>query len=97
MLKGNEELGNCGARDGSTVQVVSRLQSEGKLKDKKCKSEKKQDANPKNSELVQRQEEERCEEEQKSDDGPVAQRGDKESAMRQLEESEGYQKIIDCV
>ena len=38
VLKGNEELGICGVRDGSTVQVVrSCEEEEGKHKDKKSK------------------------------------------------------------
>ena len=42
VLKGNEELGICGVRDGSTVQVVRRLRGGGKHKDKKSEREKKQ-------------------------------------------------------
>ena len=34
VLKGNEELGNCGVRDGSTVQVVRRLRRGGRSKGK---------------------------------------------------------------
>ena len=79
VLKGNEELEICGVRDGSTVQVVSRPRGGGKHKDKKSKSEKIQAANPK------RQQEQKCEEEQKSDDAPLIQRVDKKSVIRQLE------------
>ena len=32
---------NCGVRDGSTVQVMSRMRGGGKYKDKKGKEEKK--------------------------------------------------------
>ena len=34
VLKGNEELGSCGVRDGSTVQVVRRLRGGGRSKGK---------------------------------------------------------------
>ena len=42
VLKKNENLKSCGGRDGSTVQVTSRMRGGGKHKDKKCKGEKKQ-------------------------------------------------------
>ena len=37
VLKGSEELGSCGVRDGSTVQVVRRLRGGGRHKDKKSR------------------------------------------------------------
>ena len=97
VLRRSDELKNFGIGDGSAVQITSRVRGGGMHKDKKTKSEKKHATNPKESELLRREQEEKCEEEQKSDEGPVTQRIDKESAMRQLEENEGYQKIIDCV
>ena len=42
ILKGSDKLKSCEVRDGSTVQVVSRMRGGGKHKDKKGKEEKKQ-------------------------------------------------------
>ena len=64
-------------------------------KDKKNKSEKKQAASPKKLELLQRQQEDKCEEEQKSDEGPVFQECDSETAHRMIEENEGYQEFVE--
>ena len=36
-----KKMKNCGVRDGSTVQVMSKMRGEGKHKDKKGKEEKK--------------------------------------------------------
>ena len=41
ILKGSDKLKSCGVRDGSTVQVMSRMRGGGKHKDKKGKEEKK--------------------------------------------------------
>ena len=61
----------------------------GRHKDKK-RSEKKQPASAKENEQMST-------EEQKIDEDPVTQRVDKDSMIRQLEESEGYQKILEHV
>ena len=42
ILKGSDKLKSCEVRDGSTVEVTSRMRDEGKHKDKKGKEEKKQ-------------------------------------------------------
>ena len=42
ILGKSDELKSCGVRDGSTVQVMSRMRGGGKHKDKKGKEEKKQ-------------------------------------------------------
>ena len=42
ILGKSDELKSCGVRDGSTVQVVSRMRGGRKHKDKKGKEEKKQ-------------------------------------------------------
>ena len=42
ILKGSDKLKSCEVRDGSTVEVTSRMRSGGKHKDKKSKAEKKQ-------------------------------------------------------
>ena len=97
VLRGSDKLTSCGVSGWCTIQVTSRMRGGGKHKDKKSKAEKRQAANRKKSELLQRQQEEKCEEEQKNDEGPVTQRVDKDSVIRQLEESEGYQKIIECM
>ena len=41
ILRGSDKMKNCGVRDGSTVQVISRMRGGGKHKDKKGKEEKK--------------------------------------------------------
>ena len=41
ILRGSDKLKNCGVRDGSAVQVMSRMRGGGKHKDKKGKEEKK--------------------------------------------------------
>ena len=53
MLRSGEELRSCGVKDGSAVQVASRVRGGGKHKDKKSKAEKKQAAGPKKSEFLQ--------------------------------------------
>ena len=47
VLKNDDELKSCGVRDGSAVQVVSKLRSGGKHKYEKSKSEKKKAASSK--------------------------------------------------
>ena len=47
VIRRSEELRSCGVRDGSTVQLMSRMLGGGKHKDKKSKSEKKHAASPK--------------------------------------------------
>ena len=41
FLRGSDKMKNCGVRDGSTMQVISRMRGGGKHKDKKGKEEKK--------------------------------------------------------
>ena len=50
MLRKDEQLKSCGVRDGSSVQVTSRMRSGGKHKDKNSKAEKKQAASAKTPE-----------------------------------------------
>ena len=45
ILKGSEKLKSCEVRDGSTVEVTSRMRGGARHKDKKSKSEKKQTTN----------------------------------------------------
>ena len=42
ILKGSDKLKSCEVRDGSTVEVTSRMRGGGRHKDKKSKVEKKQ-------------------------------------------------------
>ena len=42
LLRGSDKLKSCGVRDGSAVQVISRMRGGGKHKDKKGKEERKQ-------------------------------------------------------
>ena len=44
------KMKSCGVRDGSAVQIVSRLRGGGKHKDKKSQKERKQAASPKRPE-----------------------------------------------
>ena len=46
VLKGSEELGRCGVRNWSTVQVLRRLRGGGEHKDKESQKERKQAASP---------------------------------------------------
>ena len=86
ILKRSDKPKSCEVRDGSTVEVTSRMRGGGRHKDKKSKSEKKQITNP-----------ERLE--QKRDEVPRSDEGPKmtpvEEALRWLEEQEGYQQIIE--
>ena len=45
ISKGSDKLKSCEVRDGSTVEVMSRMRGGGRHKDKKSKSEKKQSTN----------------------------------------------------
>ena len=88
ILKGSDKLKSCEVRDGSTVEVTSRMRGGGRHKDKKSKSEKKQTTNPEKPE-------QKRDGESRSDEGPEM--ITLEEAQRLLEEDEGYQKNIECV
>ena len=88
ILKGSGKLKSCEVRDGSTVEVTSRMRGGGRHKDKKSKSEKKQTTNPERLE-------QKRDEEPRSDEGPKM--IPMEEVLRQLEESEEYQKKIEYV
>ena len=53
VLRGSGKLRSCGASDGCTIQVMSRMRGGGRHKDKGGKAEKKQAASPKRSEPLQ--------------------------------------------
>ena len=62
VLRGNEKLKSCGATDGCTIQVTSRMRGGGKHKDKKSQKERKR-------EMKQEGPEQKLEEELKKDKG----------------------------
>ena len=81
ILKGSDKLKSCEVRDGSTVEVTSRMRGGGKHKDKKSKVEKKQ---------VMRQEP------LKNEDPAILER-EEAAVMWMLEETEEYLKIVEDV
>ena len=86
MLRRDEQLKNCGVRDGSTIQVTSRVRG-GKHKDKKSKAEKKQAASAKTPE-------QKFTDEEEGDRGPVTQECDRDAAIRMIEENEEQRKVM---
>ena len=63
ILRRSDKLKSCEVRDGSTVEVTSRMRGGGRHKDKKSKSEKKQTTNPEKPEQMR-------DGESRSDEGP---------------------------
>ena len=90
VLRTSEELGSCGVRVGSMVQIASMLRGGGRQKDKKSQTEKRQAANTKRLD-------QKCVEGAKSDKGPAIQECDKEAVIWMIEENEVYREIIECV
>ena len=88
ILRRRDKLESCEVRDGSTVEVMSRMRGGGKHKDKKSKVEKKQITNPEKPK-------QKRDGKSRSDEGPEM--ITLEEAQRLLEEDEGYQKNIECV
>ena len=74
ILKGSDTLESCEVRDGSIVEVTSRMRGGGKHKDKKSKSEKKQVTNPE-------KQEQKLEEEPKRNKGPAIQECDRDTVV----------------
>ena len=81
ILKGSDKLKSCEVRDGSTVEVTSRMRGGGKHKDKKSKMEKKQG----------------MKQETLKNEGPAILESEKEAVIRMLEETEEYRKIVEDV
>ena len=81
ILRRSDKLESCEVRDGSTIQVTSRMRGGGKHKDKKSKVEKKK---------VTRQE-------PLKDEGSAILESEKEAVIRMLEETEEYPKIVEDV
>ena len=88
VLRRNEKLKSCGVTDGCTIQVTSRMRGGGRHKDKKSKFEKKQTTNPERPE-------QKRDGEARSGEGSESIPMDE--VLRQLEESEEYQKKIEHV
>ena len=86
MLRKDEQLKSCGVRDGSTIQVTSRVRGGGKHKDKKSKAEK-QAASAKTPE-------QKFTDEEEGDRGPVTQECDRDAAIRMIEENEEQRKVM---
>ena len=87
ILRRRDKLESCEVRDGSILEVTSRMRGGGRHKDKKSKSEKKQTTNS--------QRPEKRDGEARSGEGPELVPMDE--VLRQLEESEEYQKKIEYV
>ena len=83
----SDKLKSREVREGSTVEVTSRMRGGGRHKDKNSKSEKKQTTNPETPE-------QKCDGESRSDEGPEMIPMDE--ARRRLEENEEYLKILEC-
>ena len=87
ILRRRDKLESCEVRDGSIVEVTSRMRGGGKHKDKKSKSEKKQTTNP----------EQKSEEEPKRGKGPSIQECDRDTVVQMIEESEDNRKMIENI
>ena len=75
VLRRNEKRKSCGVTDGCTIQITSRMRKGGRHKDKRSKSEKKQATK-------QERPEQKCDEESKSDEGPVMMHMDETKSTR---------------
>ena len=80
-LRRSDKLESCEVRDGSTVEITSRMRGGGRHKDKKSKVEKKQG----------------MKQEPLKNEGPAILESEKEAVIRMLEETEEYRKIVDDV
>ena len=80
-LKGGDKLKSCEVRDGSTVEITSRMRGGGRHKDKKSKVEKK----------------EGMKQEPLKNEGPAILESEKEAVIRMLEETEEYRKTIESI
>ena len=80
-LRRSDKLESCEVRDGSTVEVMSRIRGGGKQKEKKSEVEKKQG----------------MKQESLKNEGPAILESEKEAVIRMLEETEEYRKIVEDV
>ena len=90
ILKRSDKLKSCEVRDGSTIQVMSRMRGGGKHKDKKSKVDKKQAASAKTPEQKFMDKEE-------GDRGPAILENEKEAIIRMWEENEASRKLMDVI
>ena len=81
ILRRSDKLESCEVRDGSMIQVTSRMRGGGRHKDKKSKVEKKQG----------------MKQESLKNEGPAILESEKEAVIQMLEETEGYRKIVEDV
>ena len=87
ILRRRDKPESCEVRDGSTIQVTSRMRGGGKVKDKKGQKERKRD-------VKQEGPEQKLEEELKKDKGPVIQECDRDTVVQMIEESEENRKVM---
>ena len=87
---GGDKLKSCEVRDGSTVEVMSRMRGGGKHKDKKGKVDKKQAASAKTPE-------QKFTDEEEGDRGPTILENEKEAIIRMWEENEASRKLMDVI
>ena len=90
ILRRSDKLESCEVRDGSTIQVMSRMRGGGKHKDKKSKVEKKQAASAKTPE-------QKFTDEEEGDRGPAILESEKEAIIRMWEENDVSRKLIDVI
>ena len=88
ILRRSDKLESCEVRDGSTIQVMSRMRGGGKHKDKKSKVDKKQPVSAKTPEQKSTDEEE-------GDRGPAILENEKEAIIPMWEENEVSRKLMD--
>ena len=95
VLRSSEELRSCGVRDGSTVQVMSRLLGGGRHKDKKSRqTEKTQSASSRRSDPLPAPQQVKDTEGPRSGKGPVIQECVKDAVIRLIEEKKEYRGIV---
>ena len=90
ILKRSDKLKSCEVRDGSMIQVMSRMRGGGKHKDKKSKVDKKQAASAKTPE-------QKFTDKEEGDRGPAILENEKEAIIRMWEENEASRKLMDVI
>ena len=83
ILRRSEKLESCEVRDGSTIQVMSRMRGGGKHKDEKSK--------------VEREASRKRTDEEEGDRGPAILENEKEAIIRMWEENEVSRKLMDVI
>ena len=90
ILRRSDKLESWEVRDGSTIQVMSRMRGGGKHKNKKSKVDQKQAASAKTPE-------QKFTDEEEGDRGPAILESEKEAIIRMWEENEVSRKLIDVI